>query len=90
VPNRVLCRTPPRVRRDLLGVLARCGVDNVDRIDNCHVVRVEIVNGLAADDMVVTAGAIKLREGVPVSVANAPTPPPAPVGRTETPAKPKG
>src|SRR4029078_8222128 len=26
--------------------LARCGVDNVDRIDNCHVVRVEIVNGV--------------------------------------------
>jgi len=27
-------------------VLARCGVDNVARIDNCHVVRVEIVNGV--------------------------------------------
>ena len=26
-------------------VLAHCGVDEVDRIDNCHVVRIEIVDG---------------------------------------------
>jgi membrane fusion protein (multidrug efflux system) len=51
--------------------------------------RVEILNGLSADDMVVTAGAIKLREGVPVSVANTPAPPP-PVGRSDTPLKTKG
>lgn len=41
--------------------------------------RVEIVNGLAADEVVVTAGVIKLREGVPVTVANM-GPPPQPVG----------
>ena len=51
--------------------------------------RVEIVNGLGADDVVVTAGVIKLREGVPVSVANTQAPPP-PVGRSDTPLKPKG
>jgi membrane fusion protein (multidrug efflux system) len=51
--------------------------------------RVEILNGLSTDDMVVTAGAIKLREGVPVSVANTPSPPP-PVGRSDTPLKTKG
>jgi membrane fusion protein (multidrug efflux system) len=38
--------------------------------------RVEVVNGLAADDMVVTAGVIKLRDGAAVQVAN--TPPAAP------------
>jgi membrane fusion protein, multidrug efflux system len=36
--------------------------------------RVEVVNGLEADDVVVTAGVIKLREGVAVRVANAPAP----------------
>jgi membrane fusion protein (multidrug efflux system) len=50
--------------------------------------RVEILNGLKTEDVVVTAGVIKLREGVAVSVANAA---PAPVGTTdEVPAKPKG
>jgi membrane fusion protein, multidrug efflux system len=33
--------------------------------------RVEVLNGLAAEDVVVTAGVIKLREGVQVRVANA-------------------
>jgi membrane fusion protein (multidrug efflux system) len=45
--------------------------------------RVEIVNGLAPEDVVVTAGVIKLREGVPVSIANTGTPPP--VGKSEAP-----
>jgi membrane fusion protein, multidrug efflux system len=45
--------------------------------------RVEIVNGLAPEDMVVTAGVIKLREGAPVSVANRAAPPP--VGKSEAP-----
>ena len=50
--------------------------------------RVEILNGLKGQDVVVTAGVIKLREGVAVSVANAAPPP---VGKTdEVPAKPKG
>jgi len=47
--------------------------------------RVEIVNGLAADDLVVTAGGLKLREGTAVTVANTP-PPTTPVGRNDTPA----
>jgi len=38
--------------------------------------RVEVLNGLTASDVVVTAGVIKLREGVAVQVAN--TPPAAP------------
>ena len=38
--------------------------------------RVEVVNGLTANDVVVTAGVIKLREGAPVQLAN--TPPTAP------------
>jgi membrane fusion protein, multidrug efflux system len=33
--------------------------------------RVEVVNGLGAEDTVVTAGVIKLRDGAPVSIANA-------------------
>ena len=45
--------------------------------------RVEIMNGLAREDVVVTAGVIKLREGVPVSIANTGTPPP--VGKSEAP-----
>ena len=45
--------------------------------------RVEVVNGLAPEDVVVTAGVIKLREGAPVSIANSnPTPPP--IGRSRT------
>ena len=51
--------------------------------------RVEIVNGLGRDDVVVTAGVIKLREGVAVSVANT-APPPAPVGKSDEVSKPKG
>jgi len=51
--------------------------------------RVEIVNGLARDDVIVTAGAIKLREGVAVTIANSAAP--APVGKSdEPPSKPKG
>jgi membrane fusion protein (multidrug efflux system) len=45
--------------------------------------RVEVVGGLGPDDLVVTAGVIKLREGVPVSVANA-APAAAPVGKAGT------
>lgn len=45
--------------------------------------RVEVVNGLVAEDVVVTAGAIKLREGAPVSIANS-APAPAPVGKSDT------
>jgi len=51
--------------------------------------RVEVVNGLAPEDVVVTAGVIKLREGVPVTMANVPSPPP-PVGRSDGETKPKG
>ena len=39
--------------------------------------RVEVVNGLTPDDVVVTAGVIKLREGVAVQVANSPASQPA-------------
>ncbi len=46
--------------------------------------RVEVVSGLAPEDVVVTAGVIKLREGAPVTVANTPAPPPA-VGKSDTP-----
>jgi len=45
--------------------------------------RVEIVNGLAPEDTVVTAGVIKLRDGAPVSIANQGTP--APVGKSDGP-----
>ncbi|HEX4857538.1 MAG TPA: efflux RND transporter periplasmic adaptor subunit [Usitatibacteraceae bacterium] len=38
---------------------------------------VEIVNGLAASDTVVTAGQIKIRDGAPVRIAEAATPAPA-------------
>jgi membrane fusion protein (multidrug efflux system) len=50
--------------------------------------RVEIVSGLAPEDVVVTAGVIKLREGAPVTLANSPTPSP-PVGRSEPAPPPK-
>ena len=46
--------------------------------------RVEIVGGLGTDDVVVTAGAIKLREGAPVKIANE-RPDAVPVGRNEGP-----
>jgi membrane fusion protein, multidrug efflux system len=51
--------------------------------------RVEVVNGLGPDDVVVTAGVIKLREGVAVTIANS-SPAPAPVGRSDEVPKPKG
>ncbi len=41
--------------------------------------RIEILGGLSPDDIVVTAGALKLREGAPVTVANE-RPAPQPVG----------
>jgi membrane fusion protein, multidrug efflux system len=44
--------------------------------------RVEIMSGLAAQDVVVTAGVIKLREGAPVTLANS-APEPTPMGRNE-------
>ncbi len=47
--------------------------------------KVEVVNGLSADDVIVTAGVIKLREGVAVSIANSAPGIPAPVGKTEAP-----
>lgn len=48
--------------------------------------RVEIVNGLAAKDTVVTAGVIKLREGAAVTIANAPSSQaPVPVVREDAP-----
>jgi membrane fusion protein (multidrug efflux system) len=48
--------------------------------------RVEVVNGLTPTDVVVTAGAIKLREGVAVQVANTPPAPgPQPVLNTAAP-----
>ena len=51
--------------------------------------RVEVVNGLTPEDVVVTAGVIKLREGAAVTIANsAPTSPP--VGKNDSVAKPKG
>ena len=51
--------------------------------------RVEIVNGLAPTDVVVTAGVIKLREGVPVTVVNS-TPATPPVGTGDGQPKTKG
>lgn len=44
--------------------------------------KVEILGGLAAADAVVTAGVVKLRDGAPVRVANAPAAQP-PVGKAE-------
>jgi len=45
--------------------------------------RVEVTEGLGPEDVVVTAGALKLREGAPVSVAKSPTTAPTPVGRND-------
>jgi membrane fusion protein, multidrug efflux system len=50
--------------------------------------RVEVLSGLAPEDVVVTAGVIKLREGVPVTIAN--TAPAPPVGKSEAAPKTKG
>ena len=52
--------------------------------------RVEVVNGLTADDVVVTAGVIKLREGAPVSVADTPPAAPPPVGKSDGSPRTKG
>lgn len=53
--------------------------------------KVEVMNGLTKDDVVVTAGVIKLREGATVKVANAPGAAPAPATTNSTaPNKPKG
>ncbi|MGZ5583571.1 MAG: efflux RND transporter periplasmic adaptor subunit, partial [Usitatibacter sp.] len=47
--------------------------------------RVEVVSGLGPDDVVVTAGVIKLREGVNVSIANSsPAGAPMPVGKSDS------
>ena len=46
--------------------------------------RVEVVSGLSPEDVVVTAGVIKLREGAPVQVANSPAAPPPAVGKADT------
>jgi membrane fusion protein (multidrug efflux system) len=45
--------------------------------------RVEVVNGLGPDDVVVTAGVIKLREGAPVAISNSAAAA-DPVGKSET------
>jgi membrane fusion protein (multidrug efflux system) len=50
--------------------------------------KVEIRTGIAAGDVVVTAGQMKLREGVAVRVANMPAP--ASVGKADEPVKSKG
>jgi membrane fusion protein (multidrug efflux system) len=49
--------------------------------------KVEVLGGLAKDDLVVSAGVVKLRDGAPVKVANAAPVPPTPVGKAEAPAK---
>lgn len=47
--------------------------------------RVEVVSGLGPDDVVVTAGIIKLREGASVSIANSsPAGAPMPVGKSDS------
>jgi membrane fusion protein (multidrug efflux system) len=47
--------------------------------------KVEVVSGLSPEDVVVTAGVIKLREGLPVTIANSAPAPEAPVGKTDVP-----
>jgi membrane fusion protein (multidrug efflux system) len=49
---------------------------------------VEILAGIGPQDLVVTAGVVKLRDGAPVRVANAPAPPPQ--GKAEPAAAGKG
>jgi membrane fusion protein (multidrug efflux system) len=51
--------------------------------------KVEVMAGLTPEDVVVTAGVIKLREGVPVTIANS-APPASPVGKSDGISKPKG
>ena len=50
------------------GKAARVKVEIGQRRD----AKVEVLKGLGADDIVVTAGHLKLREGTPVTIANAP------------------
>src|SRR6185436_10646765 len=53
--------------------------------------KVEVVSGLAADDVVVTEGHLKIRDGAAVKVADRPAPPPAqPALNNAAPAKTKG
>lgn len=53
--------------------------------------RIEILGGLGPQDMVVTAGVLKLRDGAVVRLANAgTTPPPVPVGNAVSSPPPKG
>jgi membrane fusion protein (multidrug efflux system) len=47
--------------------------------------KVEVMNGLMREDVVVTAGVMKLREGAPVTIANTAAPDPAPVGKADAP-----
>ncbi len=47
--------------------------------------KVEVVNGLTSDDVVVTAGIIKLREGVAVTIANSAPDSSIPVGKADAP-----
>jgi membrane fusion protein (multidrug efflux system) len=51
--------------------------------------KVEVMAGLTPEDVVVTAGVIKLREGAPVTIAND-APAASPVGKSDGVAKPKG
>ena len=46
--------------------------------------KVEVLSGLSPEDVVVTNGVIKLREGVPVEIANASSSPPPAVGKADT------
>lgn len=47
--------------------------------------KVEVLNGLDREDVVVTAGVIKLRDGAAVTLANPPAPDAPAVGKTEAP-----
>jgi membrane fusion protein (multidrug efflux system) len=47
--------------------------------------KVEVLNGLGSEDVVVTAGVIKLRDGAAVTLVNAPAPDAPAVGKTEAP-----
>jgi membrane fusion protein, multidrug efflux system len=49
------------------GKVVRVKVDIGQRRD----AKVEVLKGLAANDVVVTAGQLKLRDGMPVTIANA-------------------
>ena len=52
--------------------------------------KVEVLSGLSTGDVVVTAGQIKLREGVAVEIANAAAPGAPAVGKADVPTKAKG